>query len=472
MKRNRRAKIVATIGPATANADMIRKMFVAGVDVFRLNFSHGTQDDHKQVHAAIRALETEVDRPIGILQDLQGPKIRVGTIKDGRINVTAGETIRFVPEGEAGDRDNIPLPHPEIFENILPGHMLLIDDGRLRVRAAGFDGDAIVCEVLVGGAISNRKGVNVPDTVLELSPLTDKDRGDLEFGLGLGIDWLALSFVQRPADIMEARQIVGDQAGIMAKIEKPAALDVLDDIVALCDAIMVARGDLGVEIPPEQVPGRQKEMIRACRLAAKPVIVATQMLDSMASSPAPTRAEASDVATAIYEGADAVMLSQESAIGQYPVETVEMMGRIIVNTENHQAYRSIIDALEPVVDPSVHHAVSEAAADVAYKVGAKAIVAFTSRGTTAYRIARKRPEVQILSATTEIEIARRLALLWGAHSIKAEAITSYDEMVERAKEVAKTEGFASIGDLIVVIAGVPFGTPGSTNNLRVVRIRE
>ncbi|MGI9478305.1 MAG: pyruvate kinase [Hyphomicrobiaceae bacterium] len=471
MKRHRRAKIVATVGPATSSPDMLRKMFLAGVDVFRMNFSHGDHEDHAAVHAAIRALEKEVSRPIGILQDLQGPKIRVGTIKDGRIDVEAGDSVRFVPDGENGGSDAIPLPHPEIFASTAPGHRLLIDDGRLMLKVTGFDGDAIVADVVVGGTISNRKGVNVPDAVLELSPLTDKDRRDLDFGLELGIDWLALSFVQQPSDIMEARQIVSDQAGIMAKIEKPAALDRIDDIVALCDAIMVARGDLGVEIPPEQVPGRQKELIRACRLAAKPVVVATQMLDSMASAPAPTRAEASDVATAIYDGADAVMLSQESAIGKYPVETVEMMERIIWNTENHRAYRSIIDALEPIIDPSIHHAVSEAAADVANKIGATAIVAFTSRGTTAYRIARKRPEVPILSATTDIRIARRLALLWGAHSVTADhMIASYDEMVDDSRKLAIADGFAEAGDRIVVIAGVPFGTPGSTNNLRVITV--
>ena len=471
MKRNRRAKIVATVGPATSSPDMLRKMFLAGVDVFRMNFSHGDHEDHAAVHAAIRALEKEVSRPIGILQDLQGPKIRVGTIQNGAIDVSAGDTVRFVPAGDNGTRDAIPLPHPEIFASTAPGHRLLIDDGRLSLKVTGFDGDAIVADVVVGGTISNRKGVNVPDAVLDLTPLTDKDRADLEFGLKLGIDWLALSFVQQPSDIMEARQIVGDNAGIMAKIEKPAALDRIDDIVALCDAIMVARGDLGVEIPPEQVPGRQKELIRACRLAAKPVVVATQMLDSMASAPAPTRAEASDVATAIYDGADAVMLSQESAIGAYPVETVEMMERIIWNTENHQAYRSIIDALEPVVDPSIHHAVSEAAADVTKMIGATAIVAFTSRGTTAYRIARKRPEVQILSVTTDISIARRLALLWGAHSVNTEhMISSYDEMVEDSRQLAIADGFAKPGDRIVVIAGVPFGTPGSTNNLRVITV--
>ena len=469
-RRNRRAKIVATVGPASASPTMLHRLFLAGVDVFRLNFSHGIHEDHATVHKAIRDLEADVGRPIGILQDLQGPKIRVGTLKDGRICVKTGETVRFVPEGSNGDAHSIPLPHPEIFASALPGHRLLIDDGRLRLKVKSFDGDAIVADVIVGGTISNRKGVNVPDTVLDLSPLTDKDRADLEFGLGLGIDWLALSFVQRPSDIMEARQIVGDRAGIMAKIEKPAALERIDDIVALCDALMVARGDLGVEIPPEQVPGRQKQLIRLCRLAAKPVVVATQMLDSMVASPEPTRAEASDVATAIYEGADAVMLSQESAVGTYPVETVEMMNRIILNTEGDQAYRMIIDALEPVIDPSIHHAVSEAAADVANKIGATSIVAFTSRGTTAYRIARKRPPLQILTATTEFNVARRLALLWGAHSVRTDMTPEYDAMVTRGVELAIQEGFAEKGDRIVIIFGVPFGTPGSTNNLRVVTV--
>ena len=469
-RRNRRAKIVATVGPASSSPEMLSRLFLAGVDVFRLNFSHGAHEDHAAVHRAIRELEETEGRPIGILQDLQGPKIRVGTIKDGRITVAKGDAVRFVADGKEGDANAIPLPHPEIFSSAMPGHRLLIDDGRLQLQVTGFDGDAIVAEVINGGVISNRKGVNVPDTVLDLSPLTPKDRKDLEFGLSLGIDWLALSFVQRPSDIMEARQIVGDQAGIMAKIEKPAALDRIDDIVALSDALMVARGDLGVEIPPEQVPGRQKELIRLCRLAAKPVVVATQMLDSMVSAPAPTRAEASDVATAIYEGADAVMLSAESAVGDFPVESVEMMNRIILNTEGHQAYRMIIDALEPVLDPSIHHAVSEAAADVANKIGATAIVAFTARGTTAYRIARKRPPVPILTATNEITIARRLALLWGAHSVRIDMTPEYDAMVERGVELAVKDGFAKQGDRIVIIFGVPYGTPGSTNNLRVVTV--
>lgn len=470
MKRNRRAKIVATLGPATSEREMIRRLFEAGVDVFRMNFSHGAHEDHAARHAVIRQLEEESGRPIGILQDLQGPKIRVGTLKGGKITIATGDQVRFVPEGEEGDAGRLPLPHPEIFDAVAPGHQLLVDDGRLRLEATKCGSDYIEARVLVGGTVSDRKGVNVPDTVLDLSPLTQKDRADLDFGLELGVDWVAMSFVQRASDMIEARQIIGDKAGLMAKIEKPAALEAIDDIIALTDSIMVARGDLGVEIPPEDVPGRQKELIRACRMAGKPVIVATQMLDSMAHSPAPTRAEASDVATAIYDGADAVMLSQESATGEFPVETVAMMDRIIEHTEGHQAYRSIISALEPVVEPSPQHVVSAAAADVADAIGAKTIVAFTSNGTTATRIARKRPEVQVISLTPNLGVARRLALLWGAHSVRSEDVTSYSEMVEKAVAHAAGEGFAKTGDQIVVIAGVPFGTPGSTNNLRVVTV--
>ena len=325
MHRNRRAKIVATVGPASSSPEMLKTLFLAGVDTFRLNFSHGTQADHAKVHSSIRSLEREVERPIGILLDLQGPKIRVGTIKDGKIEVAPGSALRFVLSGSEGDQTSIPLPHPEIFAAIAPGHQLLIDDGRVRVRVTDVGNDFIGAEVVVGGVISNRKGVNLPGTVLDLSPLTTKDRGDLAFGLDLGVDWVAMSFVQKPGDMLEARSLINERAGLMAKIEKPAALDHIEDIIQLSDAIMVARGDLGVEIPHEDVPGRQKELIRKCRRAVKPVIVATQMLNSMIGAPTPTRAEVSDVATAIYDGADAVMLSAESASGRYPREAVEMM---------------------------------------------------------------------------------------------------------------------------------------------------
>ena len=468
--RSRRAKIVATVGPASASPEMLKALFLAGVDTFRLNFSHGTHDDHANVHAAIRALERDMQRPIGILMDLQGPKIRVGALRDKKITVRSGETVRFVRSGSEGDRSAIPLPHPEIFAAVAPGDDLLIDDGRVRVRATGLGNDYIEAKVIVGGAISNHKGVNLPGTILDLSPLTAKDRADLEFGLRLGVDWVALSFVQKPSDLIEARALIGERAGLMAKIEKPAALERIDDIIQISDAIMVARGDLGVEIPHEEVPGRQKELVRACRLAVRPVIVATQMLDSMVAAPTPTRAEASDVATAIYDGADAVMLSAESATGQYPREAVEMMDRIIRGTEQHKMYRSIIEATEPDEETTPPHAVAAAAADLASAIHAAAIVAYTSSGTTAGRIARKRPRVPILALTTSVEISRRLCLLWGAHSVPSEYVQSYEEMVGRATELAKREEFAGAGDTLVVVAGIPLGQAGTTNNLRVVSV--
>ncbi|HRE21675.1 MAG TPA: pyruvate kinase, partial [Rhabdaerophilum sp.] len=441
MHRQRRAKIVATVGPASAAPDQLRALFLAGADTFRLNFSHGTHEDHARVHAAIRNLEREIGRPIGILQDLQGPKIRIGTLREGKIEVKTGERLRFVLTKDEGGREGIPLPHPEIFAAVDPGHDLLIDDGRVRVRVVSPGDDEMTVEVINGGVLSNRKGVNLPGTVLALSPLTEKDRRDLAFGLELGVDWVALSFVQKASDMIEARGLIQNRAGLVAKIEKPSALVEIDQIIALADAVMVARGDLGVEIPHEDVPGRQKELVRACRLAAKPVIVATQMLDSMVSSPAPTRAEASDVATAVYDGADAVMLSAESASGQYPREAVEMMDKIIRATEGHKLYRSLIDATHPDVEHSPPHAVAAAAADLATAIGASVIVGFTSSGTTAARIARKRPGVPILALTPDVAIARRMSLFWGAHSVLTRNASGYEDMVEIAEESARREGF-------------------------------
>ncbi|MEM6496550.1 MAG: pyruvate kinase [Pseudomonadota bacterium] len=470
MKRDRRAKIVATLGPASSTPEQIETLFRAGVDVFRLNFSHGTQDDHAERYKIIRDLEAKVNHPISVLQDLQGPKIRVGVLDGDEVDLVPGETVRFILGETGGGKSAIPLPHEPIFDAIAPGHHLLLDDGRRRVEVTGVEKDAIDARVIYGGTLTNRKGVNLPDTLLPLSPLTEKDHADLRFGLELGVDWVALSFVQQPGDILEARDIIGERAGIMAKIEKPMALKSIDRIVSLCDAIMVARGDLGVETPPEEVPGRQKELIRTCRLAGKPVIVATQMLESMMTAPTPTRAEASDIATAIYDGTDAVMLSGESAAGQYPVEAVQVMDSIIRRTEEHKDYRSIITALEPVVEPTVHHAVSAAAADIADTIQATAIVAFTSSGATASRIARKRPDVPILAVTPHKHIMRQLVLTWGAFAMQSDTIDNYTDMAEKAAALAREQGFATKGDRLVVVAGVPFGVAGTTNNVRVLEI--
>lgn len=467
----RRAKIVATVGPASASPDRLAALFAAGVDTFRLNFSHGTHEDHAKVYHALRALEA-AGRPVCILQDLQGPKFRIGVVEGGPRTLSPGDTVRFALAPDPGHPGTITLPHPEIFEALTLGQPILIDDGRIRIRVTGLSDGAIEGRVEVGGTLSNRKGVNIPGSLMDLSPLTPKDRADLAFGLDLGVDWVALSFVQRPSDLIEAQALIGGRAGLVAKIEKPQALERIADIVHLADAVMVARGDLGVELAPEEVPGRQKELVRLCRLAAKPVIVATQMLESMIQSPTPTRAEASDVATAIYDGADAVMLSAESAAGAYPLEAVQMMDRIIRHTEAHGFYRPAIRAidLDQDLDATPSHVVAAAAADMADRLEAEAIIAFTARGTTAMRIARQRPAVPILALTPSLEVARRLCLLWGAHSARIPELSGYEDMVEEASAAAIAEGFARAGDLAVVVAGIPFRQAGSTNNIRVVRI--
>lgn len=467
MRRSRLAKIVATVGPATAAPEKIRAIYLSGADTFRLNFSHGTQDDHSRVFTTIRDLEREFDTPIGVLQDLQGPKIRLGTLEGGALALLFDETVRFVIEKRAGGKQSIPLPHPEIFAAAHPGQDLLIDDGRVRLRVERLGEDEIVARVIVGGVIRDHKGVNLPGALLDISPLTAKDRADLAFGLELGVDWVALSFVQKPSDLIEARTLIGDAAGLIAKIETPMALDRIDDIIHLSDGIMVARGDLGVEIPPEQVPGRQKELVRACRLTGKPVIVATQMLDSMVTAPTPTRAEASDVATAIYDGTDAVMLSAESASGAYPIEAVAMMDRIIRSTERHHLYRSLLEASQADEEITPPHAVAAAGAGLAAAIDAKAIIGFTASGTTAVRIARKRPPVPILALTPDERVARRMCLLWGVHSVVSDDPSSYEDMTRIAAAVARHEGYVQTGDLAIVVSGVPFGQIGATNNLRV-----
>ncbi|MBB4258074.1 pyruvate kinase [Bradyrhizobium sp. CIR3A] len=467
MHRSRHAKIVATVGPASAEPEKIRALYLSGVDIFRLNFSHGTHEDHAKSYLCIRDLEREFGRPIGILQDLQGPKLRIGSLEEGRLALRAGETVRFVIDGE-GAKQSIPLPHPEIFAAVHPGQELLIDDGRVRLKVTELGDGEIVAQVAVGGLISDHKGVNVPGAMLALSPLTKKDRADLAFGIDLGVDWVALSFVQKPSDLIEARAIVGEAAGLIAKIETPMALDRIDDIIGLSDGIMVARGDLGVEIPAEEVPGRQKELVRACRRAGKSVIIATQMLDSMVAGPAPTRAETSDVATAIYDGADAVMLSAESASGAYPVEALAMMDRIIKSTERHHLYRSLIEASRADVESTPSHAVAAAGADLAATIGAKVIIGFTAGGTTAARISRSRPPVPILALTPDEKVARRMCLLWGVHSAVSSDPSGYEEMTRIASAAAHHEGYIRLGDLAVIVSGVPFGLRGATNNLRVV----
>ncbi len=472
MQRRRRVKIVATLGPASSDANVIRALFEAGADVFRLNFSHGSHDDHRRNVETIRALERELHRPIGILMDLQGPKLRVGQIRGGEIELVAGDELRLDLDPTPGDISRVPLPHPEILAALQPGADLLLNDGKLRLRVLECSPDFARTEVITGGPLSDRKGVNVPGVLLPLSPLTAKDRTDLAFGLDLEVDWVGLSFVQRHEDVAEARRLVAGRAAILVKVEKPSAVAQINALVEQADAIMVARGDLGVEMPPEEVPSRQKQIIRACRLAGKPVVVATQMLDSMVHAPAPTRAEASDVATAVYDGADAIMLSAETAAGDYPVEAVAMMNRIAARTEADPLYRALVHALHPEPEATAPDAISAAAAQVAATIKASAIVSYTTSGSTALRAARERPDVPILVLTSRLSTARRLALTWGAHCVHTADVTSFQEMVQKACRIAAKEGVALPGDKLVVTAGVPFGTPGSTNILRIAWIEE
>ena len=469
-RRRRHAKIVATLGPSSSTREQIRALFLAGVDVFRLNFSHGTHEQHQERLALIRDIEREVGRPIGVLADMQGPKLRVGTFASGPVVLQPGAAFRLDLVDRPGDAARAYLPHPEIFAALKPGANLLLDDGKLRLQVERCGVDYAETVVVVGGPLSERKGVNVPDVVLPLSALTQKDRHDLEFALDLGVEWLALSFVQRPEDLDEARSLVRGRAGIMSKLEKPSAVEALDAIVEKSDAVMVARGDLGVELPAEKVPSIQRRAVRACRLAGKPVIVATQMLESMIGSPVPTRAEASDVATAIYHGADAVMLSAESASGKYPVEAVQMMDRIVREVEADPYQRELLESLRPISQPTSADAICAAMDTIVGMLPIAAILTYTTSGSTALRASRERPAAPIVSMTPSLATARRLALAWSVHAVHTTDVTDVAEMVDHAIRAARDEGFAGPGESILISAGMPFGTPGATNLLRIAQV--
>jgi len=467
MRRRRSTKIVATLGPATATPEKIAALFDAGVDVFRLNFSHGEQADHKARLDTVRALEKTTGRPIGVMADLQGPKLRVGTFAGGRVRLAEGAAFRLDLDKTPGDAQRASLPHPEVFAALSPETDLLLDDGNIRLRVEKCGKDFAQTRVINGGNLSDRKGVNVPNAVLPLSPLTAKDRSDLAFALDMGADWVALSFVQRPEDVAEARKLIAGRAGVMVKLEKPAAITKLDEIIELSEAVMVARGDLGVEMPPEDVPPLQRRIIGACRVVGKPVVVATQMLESMIRAPVPTRAEASDVATAVYEGADAVMLSAETASGEYPVDAVKMMDRIIRRVQADPGYFPSLHASAAASDHSPSDAISAAAGLVAHTIGAAAIMSYTTSGTTALRAARERPDVPIIALTSSLFTARRLAIAWGLHCVHTADVNNFTDMVQKATQTAHGEGFAEKGERVVITAGVPFGTPGATNVLRI-----
>jgi len=468
--RSRKVKILATLGPASSKPAMIRKLMRAGADAFRINMSHGTHKEKAALVAAIRALEKEFHRPTTILFDLQGPKLRVGNFEGGSAEVRAGDRISLDRDDALGTAGRVELPHPELFAAVRKGDRLLIDDGKVRLNVLEARDDEIVTEVMVGGVIGDHKGVNVPDVVVPVPALTDKDRADLTFALEQKADWIALSFVQRPEDVAEARTLIGDRASLLAKIEKPAAIDRLDEIIELADAVMVARGDLGVELPAEEVPPLQNRIIASARRAGKPVVVATQMLESMITAPTPTRAEVSDVATAIYDGADAVMLSAESAAGKYPEEAVRMMDRIATSVERDPIYPARIHFTETRLEPTTADALAGSARQIASTVSAKAMICYTSSGSTARRIARERPPVPILAMSASVTTARRLGLLWGAHAVHTRDVSSFEEMVAKARRMVQRHGMAKGRDRVVIMAGVPFGEAGSTNVLHVVRL--
>ncbi len=470
IRRQRKTRIVATLGPASSSHERIKQLFLAGVDVFRLNMSHGEHKDKEALVHTIRAVERELNHPIAILADLQGPKLRIGLFEDGKITLKEGQPFKLDLLDQPGTNERVYLPHKEIFAALEVGTNILLDDGKIRLEVEAVEENRARTRVIVGGVLSDRKGVNVPNAVLPLAALTEKDRKDLTFALQCGVDWVALSFVQRAADVAEAKKLVGRKAAVMAKIEKPAAVAALDEIIELADGVMVARGDLGVEEPVENVPGIQKQIVRKARQAGKPVVVATQMLESMIKSPVPTRAEVSDVATAVLDGADAVMLSAESAVGDFPIEAVQVMDRVASRVEHEPAYSMHGADERSGANATTEDAITAAARQVARTVNAKAIVTFTSSGATALRAARERPDAPILTLTPKLAVARRLAIVWGLHTVKTKDVGAFEEMVGKSKRMALRAGLVVPGDRIVVTAGVPFGTPGATNVLHIAWI--
>jgi pyruvate kinase len=473
MRRLRRVKIIATVGPASVDRGVVAGLAVAGADLFRINMSHTDHAGLANYVRMIRDIEGEIGRPIGVLVDLQGPKLRIGAFAEGSVHVRKGDSFIFDSDPAPGDATRVRLPHPEILAALKPGDTILIDDGKVRLHVVEAAPDRSRAVVDVAGRLSNRKGVSLPDTDIPITSMTSKDRADLEAALAIGVDWVAISFVQRPEDVIEVKNLTQGRALVMAKIEKPQAIARLEEVIDVSDALMVARGDLGVELPLEKVPGLQKRINRHARRLGKPVVVATQMLESMILSPLPTRAEVSDVATAVFEGADAVMLSAESAAGQYPQEAVATMSRIAEEVETDTVYRNIINAQRAEApSPTAADAIAAAAREIAQTLGAKAICAWTDSGATALRIARERPTSPILALSPKRATARRLALVWGVHAVETRDPSSVEDMVQRACGYAHSEGFGEEGDRIAIVAGMPFGSPGATNMIRIASVGE
>lgn len=470
MRRQRRVKIVATLGPASSDQAAVTRLVQAGADVFRINMSHTTPDRMREMVQMIRAVEEDVGRPVGILADLQGPKLRIGTFAEDAVMLDRGATFVLDSDPTPGTAERVFLPHPEVLGSLESGHSLLLDDGKIRLTVLEATTSRAVTRVEVGGRLTARKGLNLPDTTIAFPALTEKDHRDLEAALHAGVDWIAMSFIQRAEDLAAARKITRGRVGLLAKIEKPQAIKSLHDIMDAADALMVARGDLGVELPVEKVPGLQKQITREARRAGKPVVVATQMLESMISSPVPTRAEVSDVATAIFEGADAVMLSAESASGQYPVEAVTTMNRIAEEVDRDPTFSTAIQALRAPPERTGADAIAAAARQIAETLDLSAVVSWTSSGATAFRVARERPTVPVVAISPNLATGRKLALVWGVHAVVAEDARDMDDMVERACRTAFSQGFARAGERIIIVAGMPLGMPGATNMVRIAYV--
>jgi pyruvate kinase len=469
---NRRAKIVCTLGPATATAPRLAELIDAGMDVARLNFSHSTQAEHSAVYDTVRRIAAERGRAIGVLADLQGPKIRLGRFADGPVVWATGEQIVITTAACAGDHDRVSTTYGGLASDVRPGDRLLVDDGKVELRVLDVDGDDISCEVLQGGPVSNHKGISLPGVAVSVPPLSDKDIEDLKFALELGVDMVAMSFVRAPEEVKLAHSVMdqmGKRVPVMAKLEKPEAVSDLAAIVDAFDGLMVARGDLGVEMPLEQVPLVQKRAISLCRQAAKPVIVATQMLDSMISDRRPTRAEVSDVANAVYDGADAVMLSAETSVGAYPAHTVATMGRIVEAAEDALGQPG---APEWVVEDEagVSDAVAAAACELGRRIGAMALCCFTRTGDTALRLARQRSPLPLVAFAHDESVRARLAFSWGIESAVLAPATTAETMPAEVRRGLTAMGMCNPGSRVVVVSGSRSGVAGCTDSVRVLRL--
>ncbi len=473
MKRNRKAKILATLGPASSSQKIIEDMFIGGCDVFRLNFSHDTIENHRKNLETIRNLEKKYNHATCVLADLQGPKLRIGTLKNKEENLKKGNIFKLDLDNAIGNNERVNFPHQDIYEHLTPNTILLIDDGKIKLQIKEQKKDYLLTEVLNDGIISNNKGVNIPDIILPIESLTNKDKSDMKKALEMGVDWIALSFVQKAEDVLKLKELVNNKALVMAKIEKPSAVKNLDAIIQASDGIMIARGDLGVEMQTHKVPIVQKKIINRCRYFGKPVVVATQMLESMVVNFSPTRAEASDVANAIYDGSDAVMLSGESAVGKYPIEAVKVMNNIIESVESDKDNFNL--AMEEIIikkKVDTTDAITNAAYYIAKNAGAKAVITFSVSGKTTIRMAKERAPVQIIGLSPNLSTARYLQLVWGVNSCHGEDAQSASEMVSIACSLAKEKKLVKQDDNVIITAGVPFGNAGSTNLLRIAKIIE